>query len=407
MLRILHTGDWHIGQTLRGYAREREHRIVLDDVVRIAVEREVDLLVVAGDVYDGQNPSGPSQRLFYDTLASLHRSRPDMGIVVVAGNHDAASRLEAPDPLLQAFGVQVVGSVRRRDGSVDADRHLVPVRIRGGLAAHVLAVSYPTAACLPQIEAEGEGSPVARAVRSLYDELWTTTRPRHAGVPVIVTGHLHVAGGVESEGAERRILVGGAHAVGHDVFPSEAAYVALGHLHRAQRVGRDEVRYCGSLIPLSATEMGYRHGVTVVTLDGAGPAIEQVPVGRPVPFLRLPENGETTVADLGDRLAALGLPSDVPLDERPFVQVHVSREGLIPGYREEVDRVAGHFPVRVVDVRVPPLPDVVAEVARTIVTTRLADIDPVKVFEAAFERRLGHAPEPRHRHVFDLLRQEG
>ena len=149
--------------------------------------------------------------------------------------------------------------------------------------------------------------------------------------------------------------------------------------------------------------MGYRHAVTLVTLGGSEPAVEQVPVGRPVPFLRLPEHGETTVADLGDHLAALGLPAD----ERPFIQVHVSREGLAPGFREEVDRVAEGFPVRVVDVRVSPLPDVVAEVARAIVTTRRADIDPVKVFEAAFERKLGHAPEPRHRHVLDLLRTEG
>ena len=406
-MRILHTGDWHIGQTLRGYARDREHRAVLDRVVAIAAEREVDLLIVAGDVFDTQNPSGASQRLFYDTLVAFNRARPGMTTVIVAGNHDAPARLEAPHPLLQAFDVHVVGSVRRSDGVVDADRHLVPVLVRGEMAAHVLAVSYPTTACLPTLEDEGEGSPVARAVRSLYDELWTRTRHQHGGVPVIATGHLHVAGGLESEGAERRILVGGAHAVEHDVFPSEAAYVALGHLHRAQKVGRDGVRYCGSLIPLSATEMLYHHGVTLVTLGGAAPAIEQVPVGRPVPFLRLPERGETTVADLGDRLAALGLPRDLPLDERPFIQVHVSREGLAPGFREEVDRIAEVFPVRVVDVRIPPLPDVVAEVARAIVTTRLADIDPMRVFEAAFERKLGHAPEPRHRHVFDLLRTEG
>ena len=405
MLRVLHTGDWHIGQTLRGHARDGEHRAVLDGVVRIAVEREVDLLVIAGDVYDGQNPSGPSQRLFYDTLASLHRLRPDMQVVVVAGNHDAASRLEAPSPMLETFGVQVVGSVRRRDGSIDADRHLVPVRVRGEVAAYVLAVSYPTAACLPTLVSEGDGSPVARAVGSLYDELWTSTRHRHGGVPVVVTGHLHVAGGMESEGSERRILVGGAHAVGHEVFPSEAAYVALGHLHRAQRVGRDIVRYSGSLIPLSATEMSYSHGVTLVTLDGGVPIMKHVPIDRPVGFLRVPAHGDTTVADLGDHLATLGLPSDMPHDQRPFVQVRLARDGLPPGFREEVDRIAERFPVRVVEVRLPPLPDVVREIAR-VATTRLADIDPVKVFEAAFERKLGHAPEPRHHHVFQLLREE-
>ena len=318
-MRILHTGDWHIGQKLRGYARESEHRAVLDEVVTIAAEREVDCVIVAGDVYDGQNPSATSQRQFFETLVALNRVRPGMTTVVVAGNHDAPARLEAPYPLLQAFDVHVVGSVRRHDGVLDAERHLVPVRIRGEVAAHVLAVSYPTAACLSTLDEEGKGSPVARAVRSLYEELWTRTHHRHGRVPVIASGHLHVAGGIESEGAERRILVGGAHAVEHDVFPAEAAYVALGHLHRAQKVGRYNVRYSGSLIPLSATEMNYRHAVTLVTLGGAEPAIEQVPVGRPVHFLRLPERGETIVGNLGNHLAALDLPADLPLDERPFV----------------------------------------------------------------------------------------
>ncbi len=87
-------------------------------------------------------------------------------------------------------------------------------------------------------------------------------------MPFVLTGHLHVAGGIESEGAERRILVGGQHAVPPDVFPAEASYVALGHLHKAQAVGRETVRYSGSLIPLSATEIPYAHGVTLVSVDG-------------------------------------------------------------------------------------------------------------------------------------------
>ena len=341
MVRILHTGDWHIGATLRGHDRESEHRVVLDQVVTIAAERDVDAVVIAGDVFDAHNPSAASQALFYRTLAKLGRARPWMSVVVVAGNHDSAMRLEAPHPLLAAFDVQVVGNVRRRDGVIEADRHLVPLLVRGEVAGHVLAVSYPTATCLPSLGTEGEGSPVARAVRSLYDALWSGTRHRHGGVPVIVTGHCHVAGGIESEGAERRILVGGEHAVGHDVFPADAGYVALGHLHRAQHVGHAGVRYSGSLLPLSATEMAYLHGVSIVTVDGGTRTIEHVPVERPVGFLRVPASGETTLGDLGDHLAALALPDDLPHQARPFVQVCLAREGLPHGYRQEVDRIGG------------------------------------------------------------------
>ena len=200
MIRILHTADWHIGATLRGHDRENEHRAVLDRVVAIAEERDVHALVMAGDVYDAYNPSAVSQGLFYQTLAKLSRARPGMTIVVVAGNHDSAARLEAPHPLLSAFDVQVVGSVRRRDGFIENERHLIPITIGRDVAAHILAVSYPTASCLPPLDAGGEGSPVARAVRSIYDELWSGTRHRHEGVPVIVTGHLHVAGALPKRG---------------------------------------------------------------------------------------------------------------------------------------------------------------------------------------------------------------
>ena len=271
MIRILHTADWHIGQTLRGFSREHEHRKVFGRLEEIIVERNVDALIIAGDVFDSQNPSGEAQQLFYDTLVRLSRARPRMTTVIVSGNHDAAGRLEAPRPLLEAFNIRVVGNVRRHDGRIEASRHLVPiVDASGALAAHVLAVSYPTAACLPNLTRldDEAGSPVVAGVRTLYAELLEALRPQMDGLPFVATGHLHVAGGIELEGAERRILVGGQHAVPHDVFPPEASYVALGHLHKAQAVGRDTVRYSGSLIPLSATEQPYLHGVTLVSLDG-------------------------------------------------------------------------------------------------------------------------------------------
>ena len=405
MLRILHTADWHIGQTLRGYARDREHRTVLNRVVAIAAEQEIDCLVVAGDVYDAHHPSATSQSLLYDTLAELSRVRPNLTTVLVAGNHDSASKLEAPHSLLSAFNIHVVGNVRRQEGTIDVSRHLIPVRIGGDIAAHVLAVSYPTAACLPPLTTEEDGSPIARAVRSMYDELWSGTRHRHGGVPIIVTGHCHVAGGVESEGAERRILVGGEHAVGHDVFPADASYIALGHLHRAQHVGHAGVRYCGSLLPLSATEMLYPHGVTLVKIDGGCRSIEHVPIERPVGFLRVPASGETTLGDLRDHLAALALPTDLPHDARPFVQVHLAREGLPHGYRQEVDRIGDRYPVRIVDVRTSPLLDASSAVS-SIVTVRLADVDPETVFAAAFARKHGRPPSDEHRRVFALLREQ-
>ena len=409
MIRILHTADWHIGQTLRGFSREHEHRKVFDRLEEIVVERDVDALVIAGDVFDSQNPSGEAQQLFYNTLVRLSRARPQMTTVIVAGNHDAAGRLEAPRPLLEAFNIRVVGNVRRRDGRVEAARHLVPIADSSGtVAAHVLALSYPTAACLPnlmRLDSEA-GSSVIAGVRSLYAEFVETLRQEIDGLPFVVMGHLHVAGGVESEGAERRILIGGQHAVPHDVFPAEASYVALGHLHKAQAVGRDNVRYSGSLIPLSATEQPYAHGVTLVSLDGARVISEHIPIDRPVPFFCLPATGDMRLAELGDHLTALDLPSDLATQERPFVQVMLARDGLPPGFREEIDRIAENFPVRIVDARVAALPGALKEVILADPMIRLAERDPEDLFKLAFERAFGVAPDVAHLDVFHRARAE-
>jgi exonuclease SbcD len=409
VIRILHTSDWHIGQTLRGFSREYEHRKVFERLEAIIVERDVDALVIAGDVFDSQNPSGEAQQLFYNTLVRLNRAQPHMTTVIVAGNHDAAGRLEAPRPLLEAFNIRVVGNVRRNDRRIEGARHLVPLAdSSGAIAAHVLAVSFPTAACLPnltRLDSEA-GSPVVAGVRSLYAELIDGLRPQMDGLPFIVTGHLHVAGGIESEGAERRILVGGQHAVPHDVFPSDASYVALGHLHKAQAVGRDIVRYSGSLIPLSATEQPYQHGVTLVTLDGNQAQSEHIPIGRPVPFLRLPGTGEMRLAEFGDHLTALDLQPDLATSERPFIQVRLARQGLPHGFREEIDRIAESFPVRIVDTRVAPLPDALSEAIAADPLIRLAERDPEDLFKIAFERAFGVVPDSAHLDVFHRARAE-
>lgn len=403
MINILHTADWHIGQTLRGFSRDYEHRKVFARLEEIVVERNVDALIIAGDVFDSQNPSGDAQQLFYNTLVRLSRARPHMTTVIVSGNHDAAGRLEAPRPLLEAFKIRVVGNVRRQDGKIEASRHLVPILDeRGNLVAHVLAVSYPTAACLLNITRldDEAGSPVVAGVRTLYAELLKALRPQMDGLPFVATGHLHVAGGVESEGAERRILVGGQHAVPYDIFPPEASYVALGHLHKAQAVGRDTIRYSGSLIPLSATEQPYLHGVTLVSIDGIKIVSEHIPIERPVAFLRLPMTGDMRLTDFGDYLTALNLEPDLPISERPFVQVRLAREGLQPGFREEVDRVAESFPVRIVETRVSAIPVALNELIAPDPMIRLAERDPEDLFKLAFERTFGLAPDAAHLNVF-------
>ncbi|MCX7899948.1 MAG: exonuclease subunit SbcD, partial [Methylocystis sp.] len=209
MIRLLHTGDWHLGATLHGWSREPEHRAALTQLVAFAKDWAVDAIVVAGDIFDNLNPSADSQKMLYDTLRDLRAACPNAAIALIAGNHDPAGRLEATRALFEIANVTPIGVFARRGGDFDARAHLTPIRDKKGrVGAHLLALPYPRAADLPVVAEAVDGSPVVESVRRLYREAIDAARREVGAAPLIVTGHLHVAGATESEGAERRILVG-------------------------------------------------------------------------------------------------------------------------------------------------------------------------------------------------------
>lgn len=405
MIRLLHTADWHLGQTLMGWSREEEHARALAHLVDLAEAHDVDALVVAGDVFDTQNPSERAEALLFRTLLELRRRLPRVVAVIVAGNHDPAGRIEAPHPLLVELGVHVVGRVRRRDGAVDLDHHLLRLSPRdGGADVHLLALPYLGPSSLPPIDRRSEepGSPVVRAVRAFHDEVFAAVRARIGPAPLVVTGHLAVGGGLESEGAERRILVGGEHAVPTDLFPDDLAYVALGHLHRPQAVGRATIRYAGSPIPLSATERDYDHGVSLVEIDAGTTRIEHLAIPRPARFLRLPARGSLPLSALDAALAELDLDPATPLELRPFVQPMIRLDGPAPGLKTDLDRIASAHPIRLVGHLVDrPADD--AQAARLPITVDLGQIRPEDLFARAFVGVHGSPPEPAHLDAFARL----
>lgn len=410
MIRILHTADWHLGQTLMGWPRDHEHETALAALVEVAVAREIDALIVAGDVFDTQNPPARAEDLFYRTLMALRARLPHMTMIVTAGNHDPAGRLEAPRPVLAHLGIHAVGTVARRDGAIDLDRHLVPLAGRDGtVGAHVLVLPYLGPAALPPIDRRSEepGSPVVRAVRAFHEAAIGAARQRIGAAPLVVTGHLAVGGATESEGAERRILIGGEHAVPTDLWPADVAYVALGHLHRPQAMGRPGLRYAGSLFPLSATERDYEHGVSLVTIDGAAVGVEHLPLPRPVPFLRLPREGTLAPGEIEAAFTALALPADLAPELRPWVQLALRLDGPAPNLKAELDRVAEAFPVRLVGHTIDrPESSPAAAGPEATGFVDLADRDPEDLFRLAFARRHGAGPEPEHLGAFAEIREE-
>ena len=389
-MRILHTSDWHLGHTLHDLPREHEHRRFLAWLLDTIEEREVDALLVAGDVFDNANPSAAAQRTWYRFVGEARRRFPALDLVVIGGNHDSADRLDAPDPLYVGFDVRVVGGLVRGEGRrIDLERLIVPLRDRDGrVAAWVAAVPFLRPSDLVQDEGLIEG------VRAVYAEVIEAVRERRTPEQAILAmGHLYMAGTELSELSERKILLGNQHALPVDIFPDDVAYAALGHLHKPQRVGRDHVRYSGSPIPLSMGERTYRHQVCLVELDGAGlRAIESIPVPRSVELLRVPLQGALPPDELVRALRALPDRADEEPWELPFLEVEALLAEPDPGLPTKVEEALEGKAARLVRLGRTRVGDG-ASLAEAEPERTLDELLPEEVFARCYEREYG-APPP-------------
>ncbi len=351
MLRLIHTSDWHLGHTLHDLPRDREHAAFLAWLLDRVEEHAVDALLIAGDVFETANPPARAMRRWFGFLAQARQRFPSLDIVVIGGNHDSAARLEAAHPVLDAFGIHVVGGLPRLDdGQLDLDRLVVPLRDADGLlAAWVAAVPFLRPADLPSDvtpDLRDGGDALIAGVRAVYDAVLDAARARASDdIALIGMGHCYMVGGALSELSERRVLGGNQHALPAGIFPADLSYVALGHLHRAQAVGgRDAVRYAGSPIPLAVDEAPYPHQVRLVQLDGRQLVENRsLRVPRSVDVLRLPPDGHGPWDAIEPLLA--DLPDDDGSRQRhdwPYLEVRVRLDSPMPSLRRRLeDQLAG------------------------------------------------------------------
>lgn len=391
--RLLHTADWHLGQTLHGISRDAEHERFLDWLIDRIGDHDMDALVIAGDVFDGQNPPIPALALFYRFIARAKTLHPRLDIVVVAGNHDSASRLEAPSPLMTEMGVRVIGTLPfSAERMFDPSPLIVPLRdADGAVAARCVAMPYLRPSDLPSIEDQEDIDPLIEGVRRLYTQAWAGGRDRcRPGEALILTGHCYMRGGALSELSERKILGGNLHALPVDIFPEDAAYVALGHLHRAQAVGgREEVRYSGSPIPLALDEEPYPHQVVLAEFE-AGRLVghEALRVPRHVTIHRVTEASPEAALE---RLKRLELDGALPRDAWPFLEVTVTVPEPRPALRDEIEAVLAGRPVRLLKlgVRLTGSGQTLADGAPPV---DLASLEPEEVFRRLYRR--SHEGDP-------------
>lgn len=346
-MRLLHTADWHLGQTLYDFERSYEHQCFLDWLLDTLENERIDALLIAGDVFDHANPAAAAQRQLYQFLTTAKQRLPQLDIVIIAGNHDSGGRLEAPAPLLKSFAVTVVGrATRDPNGDLEADRLLTPLHDQHGeIAAWCLAVPFLRPGEVPRVETEGD--PYLQGIAALYRRVLDCALTRQEnGQALIALGHCHLSGGQVSEASERRIIIGGIEALPVATFDPALAYVALGHLHRPQIVGgQPRLRYSGSPLPMSFAEIHYPHQVICVDLvDGALTAATPIPIPRFVPLLRIPSQPAPLTETL-EKLAALDLP-EVRFEAQPYLEARVLLDAPEPGLRAQVEAALAGKPVR-------------------------------------------------------------
>jgi len=285
MMRILHTSDWHIGRTLHGRKRYEEFEAFLNWLAGLVDDENIDVLLVAGDVFDNSTPSNRAQELYYRFLCRIAAS-PKRHVVVTAGNHDSPSFLNAPRELLKSLNVHVVGNA-----SASAEDELIVLAgpDREPLLI-VCAVPYLRDRDIRTVEAgesiEDKERKIIDGIRSHYRMVCEAAQEKRVrlkkDIPIVAMGHLFAAGGetVDGEGV-RELYIGSLAQVRRDVFPRYIDYVALGHLHVPQRVGGcDVIRYAGSPLPIGFGEAGREKSVVLVEFSGRIPAVAAVPVPR-------------------------------------------------------------------------------------------------------------------------------
>ncbi|MFQ3789420.1 exonuclease SbcCD subunit D [Halomonas sp. A29] len=415
-MKLIHTADWHLGQTFHGQERHAEHRALLDWLLDTLVAREADALLVAGDVFDVVNPSLRAQELLYDFIVSAHERLPALDIVLIAGNHDSGNRIELPAPLMRRLRTHALGRVSwLDDGTLDAERLLVPLTDASGetrawcLALPFLRPAEVTGHSLARAE-DNEGEPLGdkpcndyvAGISRVHEQLIEAARKRRQpGQALVAMSHAHLHGAAVSEASERPIVIGGEESISAGLFPADIAYVALGHLHRAQQVGEARIRYSGSPLPLDFSEVNYPHQVVEAVLDGETLATtEAIPVPHPVAMQRVgPSELDAVLAELE------GLPHApaLPRERWPWLEVRVSLSAPVPDLRARVETALEGKAVRLLRLE-RRLPQQAADGRPERVD--LQQLGPRKLFQRTWKKQWGEPPGDDVLADFDQLLQD-
>ncbi|MFT3902291.1 MAG: exonuclease SbcCD subunit D C-terminal domain-containing protein [Niabella sp.] len=353
MIRVIHTADWHIGQLFHEYDRSYEHQCFLDWLVNLLVQEQTDVLLISGDVFDQGNPSAASLKMFYSFLNRATRAQPRLQIIITAGNHDSAARLESPKPLLESSNIHIIGTVPKDEtGLIDYDKMIIPLtNATGNIEAWCIAVPFLRIGDYPVIP--DKQNPYAAGVSALYAQAFeAAAKQRKKGEAIIALGHLHAQDAEVSDmDNNERPIMGGLESIAATSFPKDIQYIALGHIHKAQRIGgKEHIRYSGSPLPMSFSEKNYKHQVIGFEItDGQAQNIHSIEVPVRIPLICVPG----THQPLEEVLTALQSLPAKKKDKNfsPFLEVRVLLQQPEPGMRHKIEKAIADKDVRLATIK--------------------------------------------------------
>ena len=382
---IIHTADWHIGQYFFGYDRKEEHIYFFNWLKRTIKEQQVDVLLVAGDIFDSPNPSAESQKIYYRFLREVTTDNPNLQIIITAGNHDSAARLEAPNPLLEEMNIHVKGVIRKNiEGEIDYQNLFVPLTKDGKTEAWCIAVPYLRQGDYPNAESYAKG------VKEMYDILYDKLQEiENTDLPILTMGHLHALGSVLSEqDRSERTVVGGLDCVSPDTFNKDRIiYTALGHLHKYQQVlNSKNVYYSGSPLPMSFAEKDYKQGVNLIEIKNDKlEKIDRIEFEPPVKLISLPIEPKP----LSEVLAEIAnLPDGEITSDSPYLELKVLITEPEPSMRNQIEEALEGKSVRLTSAV--PYKIKHDKEAKTITYEELKTINPMEMAEDVFLHKYGN-----------------
>ncbi|MDI9277502.1 exonuclease subunit SbcD [Pantoea sp. EABMAA-21] len=342
-MRIIHTADWHLGQFFYSKSRAAEHQAFLDWLLAQITQHQVDALIIAGDLFDTGSPPSYAREMFNRFVVALQPTHCEL--IVLAGNHDSVATLNESRELLACLNTRVITSA-----TPQGEQQVLTLHQRDGTPGALLcAIPYlrPRDILRSQAGQSGREKQISllEAIEQHYQQCYAAALAERAdrALPIIATGHLTTVGVTKSDSV-RDIYIGTLDAFPAQAFPA-ADYIALGHIHRAQRIAdSDHIRYSGSPIPLSFDELGREKSVFLLEFSAQLDSVTPLPIPQFQPMQML----KGSMAEIEQQLGEF---SEGDREQPVWLDIEINTQEYLSDLQRRVEQLTEALPVDVLLVR--------------------------------------------------------